>query len=259
MTNYIIILSFLIISVILFYMYTMENEEGFAGGWRRRLANKVKEKGKEKIIEYLEKKAKQYPRMIPVVNTLKNDKWVYDVAAKIRANPEIITLFSLAKQAASSNYSPEQMKQLELQIQQSPQLQKALITLQSDPTFTKHVKFLLAYPVVREIADELASNNSASKKTRNIIKIVRGWLRSTRRPNETSVEEDDIQANDIPQEITQLTSMMDSNIKIPLPPLKHDDFEQFADYHTGEWSSQFDSLNPKKAWNINTQINMPMH
>ncbi len=256
MANYIIIFGFIIVCI-LFYVYSMNVQEGFLSGWKRKAA----EKGKDVIIKYLEKKAKKHPRMRPVVKALKEDKWVYEVAAKIRANPELITIFSLAKQAQASGFSKEQMQQLELQIKQSPQLQKALITLQSDPQFAKYVKYLMVYPVLREIADELASKNSAVKKTKNIIKIVRAWLRSTRKPNETSVDEDDIQSNDLPKELKQIPSVtaIDTNIRTELKPLKHDDFEQFADYDDDEWSSQFNSLNPQKAWDINTQINMPMH
>ncbi len=257
MTNYIIIFGFIIMCVILFYIYSMNIEEGFLSGWKRKAA----EKGKELMIEYLEKKAKQHPRLKPVVKALKEDKWVYEVAAKIRDNPELITIFSLAKQAQSSGFSKEQMQQLELQIKQSPQLQKALITLQSDPQFAKYVKYLIVYPVLREIADELASKNKPVKKTKNIIKIVRAWLRSTRKPNETSVDEDDILANDIPKELKQLPNIevTDTVNKPELKPLKHDDFEQFMDYDNGEWLDQFSSLNPRRAWDINTQINMQLH
>jgi hypothetical protein len=230
---------------------------------KRKLSEKAKEKAKEKIMAYLEEKAKTHPKIKPVIDMLRNNEWVPVVAAKLRENPQLITVFSVlsAKYQAGLEMTPQLSDEIERQLGSSPQIKQALITLQSDPDLRDKVKLLLRYPVVKQVTDELASDNGIVRKTKNVIRIIKSWLRTLRKPGEGILPEDDISMNDLPADIKpEDNEYIESvaGVKQELPPVEYDDFEGYIDYDN-EWASQFKSINSKKPWDINTQINMSMH
>ncbi len=230
---------------------------------KRKLSEKAKEKAKEKIMAYLEKKVKEHPKIQPVIETLKKD-WVAQVAQKIRENPALITTFSLlatnqAFKAYSENaagVAQNQKEMVEARLRSDPRIQEAMTLFQQQPELRERIKELMQYPVVKDVADELASNNGIIRKTKNVIRIIRDWLRSLRRRGETSVDEDNIQVDteDLGSGIDEFEKQPD--VKNPLPQINHDDFEGYRNYSNREWNTQFTSINPKHAWDVNTEINI---
>lgn len=221
---------------------------------KKKLSEKAKEKAKEKIIAYLQKKVEQHPKIKPVIDMIKNNEWVPAVAQKIRENPMLITGFSLlATNAALREYAQNANATVpaELKEMKDPRLQQAITTLQADPQLRERIKQLMQYPVVKEVADELASDNGIVRKTKNVIRIIKDWLRSLRKPGETSVDEDDITADNLDEIGGAYDEFLaEKEIKTPLPQISHDDFEGYTNY-SSNWGLQFGSINPNHAWDVN--------
>lgn len=226
---------------------------------KKKLSEKAKEKAKEKIIAYLQKKVEQHPKIQPVINMIKNNEWVPQVAQKIRENPMLVTGFSLlATNAAlrqyaenANNLTGAARSEIETQLRSDPRLKDAITMLQNDQQLREHIKQLMQFPVVKEVADELASDNGIIRKTKNVIRIIKNWLRSLRGRNETSVDDDNIDDKNL-GEITGGDDVFlpEDEVKKALPQLPYDDFEGYTNY-SSNWSKQFGSINPTRAWDIN--------